>query len=152
RKDAALALEARLIASSRGDRIDVESESFGDCAVARSLTDRARAGTSVRLLVNRHLLASDANGRELAALDRLAQAGVEIRVGAATDKLAIAGSGGWVGSANATRGVPATTDWGARTRARGVVAALHDRFVANWQAAKPYVADQRAPGGVIRAS
>jgi phosphatidylserine/phosphatidylglycerophosphate/cardiolipin synthase-like enzyme len=141
-KDRALSLEARLIYEARGT-VDCESESFSGCSVYGALKRRALQGAKVRLLVTRRDLAGGRNGYEVAALDRLAAAGVEIRVGDADDKLCLAAGDAWVGSANASGGAPRTLDWGLRSQDAPLVDALRERFEANWNAGKPY--DDRAP-------
>ncbi|MGP6157118.1 MAG: phospholipase D-like domain-containing protein [Vulcanimicrobiaceae bacterium] len=139
-KDRALSLEAGLIHEARGP-VDCESESFSQSSVYGALKERASAGCEVRLVVTRRDLAGGRNGNEVRALDRLAAAGVEIRVGRADDKLCLASGEAWVGSANASGGAPRTLDWGLRSRDPSLCEALRARFEANWQGARPY-----APG------
>ncbi len=136
-KDRALSLEAGLIYETPGP-VDCESESFSGGLVYAALKERALGGAAVRLLVARRDLAGGRNAYEAGALDRLARAGVEIRLGNADDKLCLASGEAWVGSANASGGAPRTLDWGLRTRDEPLVGALRARFDANWDAARPY--------------
>jgi phosphatidylserine/phosphatidylglycerophosphate/cardiolipin synthase-like enzyme len=145
-KGAALALEARTIARAPGDRIDCESESFSRSSVYGALLARARSGTHVRLLVAERDLEGGRNVRALGALRALQAAGVEVRVGAADEKLCVAGDAAWLGSANASGGLPATRDWGMRTRVPDVVAAAEARFERHWSdpASRPLAAGRAA--------
>ncbi|MBD5635106.1 MAG: hypothetical protein IAI49_11570 [Candidatus Eremiobacteraeota bacterium] len=136
-KAAALRLETDAIRGG-GDRIDVESESFGACAVSQELRARAAAGAHVRLLVNGRLARSKGARRERALLHRLAKAGVKIRTTGADEKLCIAGDRGWVGSANATFDVTPMTDWGLAVGAGAVLDALESTFEREWIAARPF--------------
>jgi PLD-like domain len=136
RKDQALALEAKAIASTPpGRAVACESESFGPSVISRELAARARGGNPVRVLVDSRALGR----RALATLARLQTAGVEVRLGTAAEKMCVAGDSAWVGSANASEGRPGTLDWGLRTRARTLVAALAQRFETRWSAARPFV-------------
>lgn len=145
----ALKLEVQAInEASAGDGVDVESESFGSGGVAAALLERAQAGKTVRLLV----CARDLQGNEpeKRALERLAQAGTEVRLesGRCDEKLCLAGEQAWVGSANATNGFPGTIDWGARTHSAPLVDALRAAFERNWSHAKAFhqARDHGGPG------
>jgi phosphatidylserine/phosphatidylglycerophosphate/cardiolipin synthase-like enzyme len=135
-KRAALALEANAISVGSGDRVDVETESFGYCAVSKALFERACAGARVRLLVTQREYV--AGGRtERASLARLAAAGVSIRVAASDEKLCVAGDRGWAGSANATYDPAPTLDWGMALNDPAALRALGTTFERNWAAGRP---------------
>jgi len=136
-KGAALALESRAIADS-GRSVDVESESFGPGAVARLLEAKARRGDGVRLVVAARDLAGPSGARERRLLERMARAGVHIRIGDSDEKLAVGARAAWVGSANATSGRPGTVDWGLLARGGQVAAAARAHFDANWERAAPF--------------
>jgi phosphatidylserine/phosphatidylglycerophosphate/cardiolipin synthase-like enzyme len=130
-KRRALALEARTIERGSGDRVEVESESFGYSSVSKALYARARGGAAVRLLVAQREYAE--GGRtELASLRRLAGAGVEIRVVANDEKLCLAGDRGWIGSANATFEEHPMLDWGMATRNAALLGGIGSAFDRNW--------------------
>ena len=74
-KPAALRDEAAAIANGSGDRIDVESETFGRSAVSKALYDRLAGGAHVRLLVTAREADAASGTAERAALDRLAGRG-----------------------------------------------------------------------------
>ncbi len=132
-KSAALALEAAAIAGRSGDRVEVESETFGFSSVSKALYARARAGAHVRLLVSTREFA--AGGRtERSALHRLAGAGVEIRLTANDEKLCVAGDRAWAGSANATFAPAPTLDWGMVTSNAATVRGIDAAFERNWRA------------------
>ena len=135
RKDRALADEARLIAGTRSDRIDCESESFSASSVSRALLGAARHGRHVRLLVASRELHGAGGRRERSAVRTLRHAGVDVRASRSDEKFCVTGESAWLGSANATAGAPHTVDWGARTRRPELVAVLERRFEANWAAA-----------------
>ncbi len=118
----ALRLEAEAIAAAPGDRIDVETESFGATEMSVALRDRARSGSLVRLLVSPEELRGPGAERERNALASLAAAGVQIETSAANEKLCVAGGDAWVGSANATYSPRPIADWGLRTRDPAFVA------------------------------
>jgi hypothetical protein len=145
-KQRALELEADVIGTASGDRIDVESESFGTYGGPYTqLKARAIAGAHVRLIVSDNELRAARGTQERRALRTLAHVGVEIRVGdsrsgVGNEKLCVAGDAAWAGSANASFGDPCDADWGMRTNDRAVVSALSARFEANWSASRPYVA------------
>jgi phosphatidylserine/phosphatidylglycerophosphate/cardiolipin synthase-like enzyme len=145
-KDRALSLEAHLIYEARGP-VDCESESFSGSSVYGALKQRALAGAEVRLLVARRDLAGGRNAYELGALERLAAAGVEIRVGAADDKICVTSGTAWVGSANASGGAPRTLDWGLTSGDGSLVRGLRKRFEANWDEAKPFAGSAPALPG-----
>jgi phosphatidylserine/phosphatidylglycerophosphate/cardiolipin synthase-like enzyme len=136
-KAGALELEAEAIRSG-GDRIDLETESFGSCAVERALRERAESGATVRLLVSGRVAFAKGSERERAVLHRLAAAGVAIRTTDANEKLCVAGDAGWVGSANATYDAVPTTDWGLRVREPPLLAALETSFASEWRSARPF--------------
>jgi len=137
-KRAALALEVQTIRSVTGDRIDVESESFGAGSVCAALRLRAGAGAHVRLLVSGRIAYAPTARAERAVLRGLAAAGVEIRTTAANEKLCVAGAAGWVGSANATYEYAPTSDWGYAFRNSPAVAALESAFEHSWKTARPF--------------
>lgn len=130
-KRRALDLEAAAIAQGSGDRVDVESESFGYSKVSEALFARARGGAHVRLLVAEREFA-EAGATERAALRRLAGAGVEIRVAANDEKLCVAGDRGWIGSANATFEWKPMLDWGMATRNEALLRGIRFAFERNW--------------------
>jgi hypothetical protein len=135
RKDRALAYEARLIRTARGDRVDCESESFSASPVFRALLGAARRGRHVRLLVAAHEVRGGGGRHERAALRALVDAGVEVRACGSDEKFCVTADGAWLGSANATGGEPHTVDWGRRTRSAAIVATLARHFEASWRAA-----------------
>jgi len=127
-KGAALELERRLLAGAeRGDRIDVETESFGNGPISGALARAARAGACVRLLVDARELRR--NARERAAISAMRRAGVVVRATDATEKFAVTDAGLWLGSANATYGAFDQSDWGtlAATAARSRCSAAFER-------------------------
>jgi len=135
-KRAAIRLEAQTIAQASGDRIDVETESFGATEVSVALRERARGGTHVRLIVSPEELRGIGADRERRALASLAAAGVEIRTSAANEKLCVAGTDAWVGSANATFSPGPIIDWGLRSSDSALAAGLEARFQHNWAGGK----------------
>ena len=138
-KDAALLLEAAAVRCGAGDRVDVESESFGASAVSASLRARAAAGAHVRLLVNGNVAFAPASGRERAVLRSLAAAGVEVRTTPSTEKLCVAGDRGWVGSANPTFDRAPTTDWGLALSDPAMLAPLEATFERTWERAHMFL-------------
>ncbi len=136
-KAAALALEADAIRHG-GDRIDVESESFGASAISAGLRERVAAGAHVRLLVNARVAFERDSFRERALLRDLASRGVEVRVAPAAEKLCVAGERGWVGSANATYAGEPMTDWGLSLDDPAMLATLESTFERNWNAGRPF--------------
>ena len=136
-KQCAVALEAQLIREAAGDRIDVETESFGATIVSTALAERVAGGTHMRLLVCDAELRGKSGARERSALAKLAAAGVQIESTARTEKLCIAAGQGWVGSANATFSPKPTLDWGLRTSDPALVFALGGAFERNWAAGRP---------------
>jgi hypothetical protein len=149
-KPRSLALERSAIAAAGAEPLEVESESFGIGPIYDELVLRAAAKAPTRLLVAQRELA-EARARaavpgartpsELRALDRLAGAGVEVRVTAAAEKMAVGPARAWVGSSNATRDWGSTArqlDWGMCVPA-GLIGALRARFAQTWSAALPYV-------------
>ncbi len=137
-KSRALGMEAETIYEAPGDRVDVESESFGTSVVSAALRDRAAAGAHVRLIVARREFAH-ANSVERSSLARLAAAGVEIRLASGAEKLCVAGDRAWVGSANATyaSAVEPVLDWGMRIVAPSAVRDLEAAFARSWATASP---------------
>ncbi len=136
-KAEAIAREASLIASDRGDRVDCASESFGATAVSVALAKRAASGAHVRLVVSDRAL-RHASPNERHALARLVGAGVELRAGPATDKLCVTASGTWLGSANATFSPPPPMlDWGLTTRDPALAYRARTTFERDWAAARP---------------
>ena len=136
-KSRALVLEAALIASAPGIRIDVATESFGSCVVADALCDRARAGATVRLEVDARVLAGDARGREHKTIARLEAAGVVVRAVGAAEKFTVAGDDVWLGSANATANDGAMLDWGIRSRDAVLARSLEAAFDGTWTRGSP---------------
>jgi phosphatidylserine/phosphatidylglycerophosphate/cardiolipin synthase-like enzyme len=138
RKDAALALEAALIARApAGAPIRFATESFGPGPVAAELEARARSGADVRVLVDRLEARESAGARERSALGRLRAAGAQVRATSRPAKECVAGSDAWAGSANATAGRPGTLDWGMRTAEPQLVDALAREFERTWAGARP---------------
>jgi hypothetical protein len=137
-KDAALLLESAAIGSGTGDRVDVESESFGASVVSASLRARAAAGAHVRLLVNGNVAFAAGSGRERAVLRSLAAQGVEIRTTPSAEKLCVAGDRGWVGSANPTFDRAPTTDWGLALSDAAMLAPLEAAFERTWRTARAF--------------
>jgi phosphatidylserine/phosphatidylglycerophosphate/cardiolipin synthase-like enzyme len=138
-KSAALALEAAAVSAGAGDRIDVETESFGGGSISSALRARAAGGAHVRLLVNGKIAFARSSARERAVLHGLAKAGVEIRTTAAREKVCVAGDRGWVGSANATYAGEPTTDWGIAIRDPAMLDTLESTFARSWETARPFV-------------
>jgi hypothetical protein len=145
-KAAAQTLEVDVVAHGSGDCVDMESESFGYSGdLYHALSERAKHGDHVRLIVSDGELRDADSGAERKALAKLALAGVDVRVGASrsgvgNEKLCVAGDRAWAGSANATWPKGDPMDWGLETSDRTVVDALRARFEANWSASKPYAA------------
>ena len=135
-KRAALALEAAAINDAPGDRIDVETESFGATVVSKALAARAHGGAHVRLLVSEAELRGPAGLRERRYLSKLAAAGVVARATANTEKLCVAGDEIWIGSANATFSPEPSLDWGVRSRDPALVAGVSRAFERNWLAGR----------------
>ena len=135
-KRAALDLEAAAIHDAPGDRVDVETESFGATVVSKALAARAAHGTRVRLLVSEAELRGPAGLRERRALARLAAGGVVIEATANTEKLCVAGDEVWIGSANATFSPEPSLDWGLRSRDPALVAGVSRAFERNWLAGR----------------
>lgn len=135
RKGDALQAEARVLQSNASHDAAMETESFGSgTKVYDALTARRARGDRVRLIVAALEERSKGSNAERAALARLAQAGVEVRVGTSGEKLALDGENGWLGSANATRGLANQIDWGIITQG-AMTAALREKFEQNWNAA-----------------
>jgi phosphatidylserine/phosphatidylglycerophosphate/cardiolipin synthase-like enzyme len=135
-KRAALDLEATAIYDAPGDRVDVETESFGATVVSKALAARAAHGAHVRLLVSDAELRGPAGGRERRALAKLAAAGVVIEATANTEKLCVAGDEVWIGSANATFSPEPSLDSGLRSRDPALVAGVSRAFERNWLAGR----------------
>jgi hypothetical protein len=135
----ALAREADLLQSAKpGDRVIVESESFGyDNPVYAALDALGKSGASPRLLVSSREAAS--NSRERKALERLVRDGVAVRLCRDSEKFALAGERAWLGSANASPafGTPDMIDWGLCTDDPATVAAARAAVEARWNSAKP---------------
>jgi len=131
-KSEALELEAQAIYAAAGDRIDVESESFGSSPVSKALRYRAEHGAVVRLLVAASELGGPSRATERAELRHLREAGVDVRVVNAGEKLCAGADCGWVGSANATYSFAPQADWGMLTRDAALLGALHAAFERNW--------------------
>jgi phosphatidylserine/phosphatidylglycerophosphate/cardiolipin synthase-like enzyme len=136
-KARALRLEARAIRSSAGDRLDVQSESFGYSPVYDALLERAAGGAHVRLLVAAREFAGRAHAAERSAVRRLRAAGVDVRLAAGDEKFCVGGDRGWVGSANATFPARPMRDWGLQTRDPAMLGALETRFASAWAVAEP---------------
>ena len=132
--------QARMLYQARSDRIDVESESFGFSPVYGALKARALAGAHVRLIVADREVSDPHNARERRALDKLAAAGVAVRIAPRDEKLAIAGDQVWIGSANATesKSTHDQIDWGMRSRDPTLRAVIQAHFDANWQVGLAY--------------
>lgn len=129
-KGDALAGEARMLYdASHTSGVEIESESFGySRKMYGAIEFLAAHHVPVRLLVS----VRDLNPKEQSALDRLRQAGVKVRTCDLDEKMALADGRAWIGSSNATFGVDDQIDWGLRTDAPNVLAALHRRFEQNW--------------------
>lgn len=110
RKDAALALEAALLAQRRSHTVLVSTESFSRSAVSEILDQRARAGDSVSLVVARSEYRTSPSERALLAI--LARDGVRVYLGRNDEKIAIDGDAGFTGSANLSSGWGDQVDWG----------------------------------------
>lgn len=132
----ALALEASTIYDAPGDRIDVETESFGATVVSKALAFRAAHGTEVRLLVSKAELDAPAADRERRLIANLQKAGVAVATTTNTEKLCSAGDEVWIGSANATFSPVPSLDWGLRTRDPAIVAGVERAFERNWASAR----------------
>lgn len=135
-KRQALRFEAAAIAGGTGDRVDVESESFGYSAVSKALVRRAQTGAHVRLLVAKREF-DEAGSTERASLRRLERAGVDVRVVANDEKLCVAGDRAWIGSANATWSPGQMLDWGMATRNTELLGGIAAAFERNWKASIP---------------
>jgi hypothetical protein len=135
-KDKALESESTVLHASRGDRVDVESETISTRADAYTQLKRLAAeGVRCRLLLSSAKL--DAKTKHAAKL--LSDAGVNVRMVKSADKLAVKnGTRAWVGSANATSPFynGDQTDWGLRTQNPKIVHALQSRFNSNWRAGR----------------
>jgi len=135
RKGDALQAEARVLQSNASHDAAMETESFGSgTKVYDALAARRARGDRVRLIVAALEERSKGSNAERAALARLAEAGVEVRVGTSGEKIALDGENGWLGSANATRGLTDQIDWGMTTQG-AMTAALREKFEQNWNAA-----------------
>ena len=136
-KRAALDLEAQTIYEAAGDRVDVETESFGATVVSGALAFRAARGAHVRLLVSKAELDGAGGARERKVLAKLAAAGVAIEATLNTEKLCVAGDEAWLGSANATFSPAPSLDWGLRSDDRAIVAGAARAFERNWLTGRP---------------
>jgi hypothetical protein len=131
-KSDALEREGVLLRNAGRDAV-VETETFGRCnPVSAALDQLARDGKAPRLLVSARDLSG--NAHERAALQRLADDGVRVRVCDDSAKFAVAGERAWLGSANATvaRERYDMPDWGASTSDPQIVATVRDRLEARW--------------------
>jgi phosphatidylserine/phosphatidylglycerophosphate/cardiolipin synthase-like enzyme len=137
-KRGALAREAGLLRRAHdGDRVIVESESFGYAnPVYAALDELGKRGLAPRLLVSQREAAT--NDREKKALARLASDGVAVRVTRGTEKFALVDDRAWIGSANASPAFsyPDTIDWGLCTGDRATVTAARERVESQWAAAR----------------
>jgi phosphatidylserine/phosphatidylglycerophosphate/cardiolipin synthase-like enzyme len=102
RKDAAIALEAALLAQRRSRTVLVSTESFSRSAVSDILDRRARAGDSVSLVVAATEYRTSPSERALVA--SLEHDGVSVYLGKNDEKIAIDGDAGFVGSSNLSGG------------------------------------------------
>jgi hypothetical protein len=136
----ALDMEGRLLHdASAGDRVLVESESFGCCnTVYGALAKLGLSGAGPRLLVSQHDL--HGNAREQRALERLVNDGVHVRVCNDSEKLAAVGDRAWAGSANATVafGKFNAIDWGICTGKQSIVHAVRDRLESQWATGRDF--------------
>jgi hypothetical protein len=135
-KSDALEQEGALLRGAGSDAV-VETETFGRFNPVSAALDRlARDGKAPRLLVSARDLSH--NPRERAALKKLADDGVRVRVCDDSAKLAVAGGQAWLGSANATVAQEPfdMPDWGACTSDSQIVAAVRDRLEARWASAR----------------
>lgn len=135
-KGAALESESKILVASRGDHVDVETETISTHAPAYSkLKNLAAKGVHCRLLLSSKRM----NAKTRDAAKRLSDAGVSVRTVGTADKLAVKnGKNAWVGSANATSPFynGEQTDWGLRTRDSKIVHALQSQFDKNWRASR----------------
>jgi hypothetical protein len=136
----ALDMEGRLLHdASAGDRVLVESESFGCCnTVYGALAKLGLSGAAPRLLVSECDL--HGNAREQRALERLVRDGVRVRVSKDSEKLAAVGDRAWAGSANATVafGKFNAIDWGIGTGKPSIVHAVRERLESQWAAGRDF--------------
>lgn len=135
-KTDALAREGELLRDAGGDAI-AETETFGGFNPVSAALDRlGREGKAPRLLVSAKILSS--TPRERAALQKLVDDGVRVRVCDDSAKLAVTGNRAWLGSANATVAYPGfdMPDWGTCTSDAKIVAAVRDRLEARWAHAR----------------
>ncbi len=131
-KRSALKSEATLLRTSRGDRVEVVTESIGYSSVYNALKILAQSSVKPRLLISRQDLRTDLHQAQC-----LEDAGVRVRVASGCEKFAVtAGHGCWTGSANATSPYynGDQIDWGARTGDARMVQMLRTRFNAQWHA------------------
>ncbi|HVA32583.1 MAG TPA: hypothetical protein VNG31_00455 [Candidatus Baltobacteraceae bacterium] len=141
RKHAALLQERSILQSTPGDDVIVETESFAlRNSVSAGLDALAQSGSHPRLLVNDRDLRG--NTKEAAALRRMVDQGVRVRICSDSEKLACADAQAWVGSANATAayGPYDTIDWGVASRDPAIVDAVRTRLEARWERAREFVA------------
>lgn len=135
RKRDALDSEAEVIRSARhGDRVLVESESFGSSNAVYSAIERAIArGAHVDVLLSSRDVVR--NPRERAAIARLKSEGVRVKESGTGEKFAVAGTRAWIGSANASAAFshPDQLDWGACSRSGALLAHLRRAFARAWR-------------------
>ena len=138
----ALAQEARLIATGKGDNVIVSTEALGEGPVADALIARAKRGDNVRVMYDP---ATHDPGAQF--LTKLRRAGVMVRSSSQRHKIAVAGDGAWIGSANASPGNSSTREWGAVVP-RSLAAPLRDMLEYCWSTAKaaPHAAHSSVHG------
>ena len=144
-KRGALRLESDVIARTRAEPLDVESETISRHSPVYKRLLKAAGHARVRLIVARREARQPV---ERKALNQLVKAGVEVHTGAqkyAGEKFCVTGSRFWVGSANATGsiGTHQPLDWGLSSRSRAVAGSLHEHFETAWANSEAYAG--RAP-------
>ncbi|PZR59487.1 MAG: hypothetical protein DLM50_01270 [Candidatus Meridianibacter frigidus] len=114
--------------------VSIPSQSFYFGPVYAAITKLRAANVSVRILV----ATRDATARELPALKRLRDRGVDMRVTQSDEKMVFSGHASWISSANATAGLEDTIDWGLRSRDARFTQTLRQCFEENWTRARPF--------------
>lgn len=132
----ALEAEASMVRNARAP-VEVTTEYLGtQGGVYQALLQLAQRGVRCRLLIKEET----SQAQRHHAVERLQQAGVDVRVARRCGKFAVDGaSRAWIGSANADSVEPAThqTDW-AMFGGPSLARYLRKRFEASWKAAHAY--------------
>lgn len=110
RKADSLTNELTLIAHRSSHRLLVETESFGDGPIAKTLKARAQMGDDVTLVIARFEYDQTLHEQEVVA--DLVRAGVHVYAGDSDQKIAVDGPAVYAGSSNLTQGLPDQIDWG----------------------------------------